>query len=61
MPLAQLLRNTRKRSDTLNDLEEVYRATFGYAGDEPDIYADHDRCSELMSKMRRAIDALRVS
>lgn len=45
--------------DAIVDLEEVRRAVFGDVGDEPDVYADYDRCSELMGKMRRAIDVLR--
>lgn len=60
MPLVTLLRNTAKRERALADLEEVYRAVFGHTGDEPDVYADHDRCCELDAKMRRAIDTLRA-
>ena len=37
------------------DLEEVRRAVFGDIGDEPDVYADYDRCSDLANKMREAI------
>lgn len=42
----------------ISDLEEVRKAVFGDVGDEPDVYADYDRCSELAGKMRRAIAAL---
>ncbi|MFN3833444.1 MAG: hypothetical protein ACK4SQ_14560, partial [Allorhizobium sp.] len=45
----------------LEDLEEVREAVFGDVGDEPDVYADYDRCSELSGKMRKAIEALRSS
>ena len=61
MPLTTLLHRIAKRSDALADLEEVYRAVFGHTGDEPDVYADYDRCCELDAKMRRAIETLRVT
>lgn len=62
MPLRTLLRNLHKRTNALADLEEVYGAVFGHdAGDEPNVYADYDRCLELSAKMRRAIETLRVS
>jgi hypothetical protein len=61
MPLAQLLRSARKRADAINDLEEVFGEVFGHSpGAEPDIYADYDRCVELMQKMRQAINTLTV-
>lgn len=62
MPLAKLLRNTAIRTSALRDIEEVFFAVFGYGvGSEPNVYADYDLCCELMGKMRRAIDDLRVS
>lgn len=45
----------------LDDLEEVRKAVFGDVGDEPDVYSDYDRCSELSGKMRRALSALTQS
>ena len=42
----------------INDLEDVRKAVFGDVGDEPDIYADYDLCTELSGKMRRAIAAI---
>jgi hypothetical protein len=53
--------NFAKRDKALADLEEVYKAVFGNIGDEPDVYADHDRCCELDAKMRQAIDTLRMT
>lgn len=44
--------------EALADLDEVRKAVFGDVGDEPDVYADYDRCSELCGKMARAIAAL---
>jgi hypothetical protein len=61
MPLSQLLKNVRKRETILANLDEVYQAVFGEIGEEPDVYADYDRCVELKTKMRNAINALRVS
>lgn len=62
MPLRTLLRNLNRRTTALADLDEVYRAVFGNdIGDEPDVYADHDRLLELSSKMRRAIETLRAT
>ncbi len=45
----------------INDLDEVYREVFGFVGDEPNIYADYDKCAAAALKMRRAIEALRVA
>jgi hypothetical protein len=56
MPLRTLLINI-----AIADLEEVRKAVFGDLGDEPNVYADYDRCAELAAKMRRAIDALRIT
>lgn len=42
----------------LLDLEEVYGATFGYVGSEPDVYHDYDRLCELDKKMREGITDL---
>lgn len=61
MALTTLLRNMQKREQALADLEEVRKAVFGDVGDEPDVYADYDRCVELQGKMRRAIDTLRIT
>ena len=61
MPLSTLLRNLQRRTDAFADLEEVRKAVFGDVGNEPDVYADHDRCIELAAKMRRAIDVLRIT
>lgn len=49
---------THVKGKALGDLEEVRKAVFGDVGDEPNVYADYDRCSELSGKMRRAIAAL---
>lgn len=46
-------------TNALADLEIIYRAVFGYIGDEPDVYADYDRCVELSRKMMEAIVILR--
>jgi len=48
-------------SEVVADLEEVHKAVFGDVGDEPNVYADYDRCSELAGQMRRAIKTLAVS
>lgn len=62
MPLRTLLRNLNRRATALADLEEVYGAVFGHdAGDEPNVYADYDRCLELSEKMRRAIETLKIT
>ncbi len=65
MPLSRLLRNLTKRTKAPADLEEVYREVFGEIGEitlmtlsQPDIYADYDRCLEVMAKMRSALDTL---
>lgn len=46
------------RATALADLEEVRKAVFGDVGDEPNVYADYDRLSELAGKMRHALAAL---
>lgn len=51
-------RPTEKRIEALADLDEVRKAVFGDVGDEPNVYADYDRCSELSGKMRKAISTL---
>ncbi len=68
MSLSKLLRSTAKRAEALADLEEVYQEVFGKLGDhtlvlpdQPNIYADYDRCIVMMAKMRHAIDALASS
>ncbi|QXV73550.1 hypothetical protein [Rhizobium phage RHph_X2_30] len=48
-------------ANALADLEEVRKAVFGDVGDEPNVYADFDRCSELGGKMRRSIAALETT
>lgn len=40
------------------DLDEVRKAVFGDIGDEPDIFADYDKASEMSGKMRRALAAI---
>lgn len=45
-------------TSVLDDLEDVRKAVFGDVGDEPDVYADYDRLSELSGKMRKAISNL---
>lgn len=52
------LRSSPVDIDVVADLEEVRQAVFGNVGDEPDIYSDYDRCSDLAGKMRRAIAVL---
>jgi hypothetical protein len=51
--------SSQVKQSALADLEEVYRAVFGYIGDEPNVYADYDRLVELSGKMRRAIETLK--
>lgn len=45
-------------ASVIADLDEVRRAVFGDVGDEPNVYADYDLCSELQGKMRRALACL---
>jgi hypothetical protein len=61
MSLSILVRNLAKRREAIADLEEVRKAVFGDVGDEPNVYADYDRCVELAAKMRRALDTLSVT
>lgn len=49
---------TNPMNDLIADLDEIRRAVFGDIGDEPNVYADYDRCSELQGMMRRAIERL---
>ena len=51
----------QNRMDALINLEEVRKAVFGDVGDEPNVYADYDQCSELAGKMRKAIVELTPS
>jgi hypothetical protein len=45
-------------SQVVHDLDEVRRAVFGDVGDEPDVYADYDRLSELCGKMQKSVHKL---
>jgi hypothetical protein len=60
MPLNKLLHSFRKRSEALDDLDEVFREVFR----DIDLLlsaADRDRASKLQAKMRRAIETLRTT
>ena len=48
--------------ENLDVLDELHWAVFGSKpGDEPDIYADHDRLVDLMRRSRKALDSLRLA
>jgi len=44
--------------NALDELEAVRRVVFGDLGDEPDVYADYDRCCETQHRMTRALAVL---
>lgn len=39
-------------------LDTVRKEVFGDIGDEPDVYADYDRLSELSAMMRNSVETL---